>query len=297
MPNVSADIDAFLTSSNKKDALATIYSKPKVYHIETTGNDTTGDGSRAAPFATAQKAVEVGVANPNCILKFGVGNFGAIAVSAIPSTIFFTGAGPNLTVISSVEFAGGNFDIRSDKTVFFGSIVATGAVGTDGADGPTGNPGGGGDTGGIGGAAGNITLFGVCTENVTANGGAGGEGGSGGLGTDGGDGGNGGDGGAGGLAGNITITDSFVTVVTAIGGAGGAGGGGGPSDSGAPGGSGNTGGVGGDGTIKIFKSFCDTLAASLVYIANTSYVTATATAGTPDDYGGNATGHTYYTPW
>ena len=73
-----AAINAAITGLNNA-------SGPNVIYVTTAGNDTTGDGSLAKPYLTAQKAYTEGVAAGNPFgLHLGVGSF-SITLSAVPS--------------------------------------------------------------------------------------------------------------------------------------------------------------------------------------------------------------------
>lgn len=95
-------------------------------YIRTTGNDTTGNGSLASPYATAQKAFDTAIvtASGDYVLDFGAGNFGNISVSQDwPNRITITGLGPSVSNIGNIYSYGANeildwetFNIISEAT-------------------------------------------------------------------------------------------------------------------------------------------------------------------------------------
>ncbi len=86
----------------------TVPSDPLIYYIRTSGSDVTGDGTPGAPFASWQKAIDVGTEENNFNFDFGVGNFGDGEFeegSTVTCTI--RGAGKDLTTLGEVELYGG----------------------------------------------------------------------------------------------------------------------------------------------------------------------------------------------
>ena len=76
-------------------------STPKVYHVESDGNDSTGDGSINAPYLTGTKAELVAyTAGVPCTIHFGVGTF-YITVTTRPifADVTFFGCGINSTAL------------------------------------------------------------------------------------------------------------------------------------------------------------------------------------------------------
>jgi hypothetical protein len=291
---VSNDVWSFLQAANKTAALAVVYSKLKTYHIETSGNDTTGDGSRAKPFATAQKAYDVGRLNTPCVLRFGVGSFGNVNTSGNDwgSTIFIQGAGSSVSAIGTITASGQSVHIRSDKSISIGTISVSGTAGTNGNAGGEGVVG---DTGGGGSSAGTVTVNNAFVVQIFANGGIGGTGGDGGF-TMEGYGADGGAGGDGGPAGSVYIYGSAVASVNAYGGSGGAGGNGGngPDGSGNPGAQGNT---GVNGFVQAINSHFSEIGCGNAEVGTSAYYVLNAT-GTVTDCGGNASNITWSSaPW
>lgn len=216
---------------------------PRVLHVTSTGNDTTGDGSLATPYLTADKAFEVALASSgDYVIQCGVGDFGTIIPSANwPSRITIRGAGykvSRLTGINAGGAAGANstgfngqnagngtagktLTIRSDQSINLGAINTNGGAGGAadwwGTVPPinSGTPGAAGGNGGNGAAAGNLDLIGCVHEGISAESGGGGAGGEGqtGASTDDGaqaaDGGVGGDAGIGGDRASISLLSCF----------------------------------------------------------------------------------------
>jgi len=282
---LSADVWAFAQASNKKAALATIYSKPKVFHIETTGSDTTGDGSRAVPFATAQKAYDVAIENLPCVLQFGVGSFGNVTVVngvGWPEGIFIRGQGGYLSAIGTITGRSQPVTIRSDKTILVQAITTTGIHGDAGAAGSNSN----GETGGHGQNGGAVVVSGGLVGTIAASGGDGGEGGAGNGEDENGNGYSGGDGGNAGTGGNVFINDSIVRFAYSTTGGAGTGG---PAAYGSNG-DGNPGGEGAPsngGYIYATKSQFDTLQGYYVRLACSAYEYV-YTEDIFEDLGGNA---------
>lgn len=142
---------------------------PKVLHVTTAGNDTTGDGSAGAPYATAQKAFDVAFAGSgNYVIKLGVGNFGNVeCYSGWPVRIGLRGEGWNvssLDLITSQMLSDGSsgaaIEIISDDSVYVDTVTGSG---TDNSS-----------VSSMGGSAASVTLTGIRFKNVRAMGGNGG---------------------------------------------------------------------------------------------------------------------------
>jgi hypothetical protein len=136
-------------------------------YIRAGGDDATGDGSLAAPFATPQKAFETAyMATGDFVLDLGAGNFGGVNLIRIdddgntlfdasewPSRISVRGVSSALSSLGGVDSSGGlrewtgrvyipakNIAIVSDNTVSLGDIKSIGINQLDSAGYPT--PGG-----------------------------------------------------------------------------------------------------------------------------------------------------------
>lgn len=142
---------------------------PKVLHITTAGNDTTGDGSPGTPYATAQKAFDIAFAGTgNYVLMFGVGNFGTVLCpSGWPERIAVAGVGLYVSAINSIQgetpaSAGSNgqvVKIRGNGAIALDDVSVRGATGA---------------TSSMGGTGGSIELWGVGYSALSARGGDGG---------------------------------------------------------------------------------------------------------------------------
>lgn len=74
-------------------------------YIRADGDDTTGDGSAGAPYATAQKGFDVAIATAsgNYVLDFGAGSFGGVVLSQDwPSRIAVRGVGADQSFLGGV---------------------------------------------------------------------------------------------------------------------------------------------------------------------------------------------------
>jgi len=149
---------------------------PHVLYVRTDGNDTTGNGTPALPYLTAQKAYDTGVAAAVAfVIDMGVGSF-SVALAADWSSL-----------CQSVRGAGYGLASTTSPTQL--TVTATGAAGS-GSDGAVGfnvtvqainlylavnTTGGTADDTFTGGVAGNITVYGgsACVS-LTAAGGQGG---------------------------------------------------------------------------------------------------------------------------
>lgn len=175
-------------------------STPRVLHVESDGDDDTGDGTLAAPFLTAQAAFDVAIAGSgDFVIQCGVGNFGQVlcASTGWPERIGIRGAGASQSFLIGINGegvpgtdavvtdaganegtpateggAGAALTIVSDGTINLGTIIATGGAGgncaTD-SDDYTIAP-------AAGGQAGEVRLTGVVADVVISFGGAGGGG-------------------------------------------------------------------------------------------------------------------------
>ena len=110
MPNVSANIDTFLLSADNAAArtnlgVSGVISTPKVYYVESTGNDSTGAvGNPALPYLTGTAAEAAGyTVGVNFVIQFGVGVFN-ITVS-------------NRPISSSLQNVSGRGNYATDLTV------------------------------------------------------------------------------------------------------------------------------------------------------------------------------------
>lgn len=269
-------------------------SETNVIYIRTWGNDTTGAGTLAAPYATASKAYSVWSSGK--VLDFGIGNFGAGTFANSGATLYLRGMHSRKTILGAITLSGNATTIIGDGNVSIQGIESPGADGNNGGNGAAGTngvsvgeAGGDGNTGTAGDngqSPGNLVLVQLKIDGdinmVGGNGGSGGTGGDGGTGGPGdggtmsgggGNGGNGGDAGYGGAGGNLTTYDCFIngTFYGGQGTAGGPGSGGsggspgvdGGAGTGSPGTSGSTGfspGGSSDGSVTLVRSFLQTTA-------------------------------------
>jgi len=232
-------------------------------YVNTTGNDSTGDGSVGSPYATFQKGVDEAISRGNSNSKvysvyLAAGTYSSFSGTTRPyaSTLQIFGEGPKNTLVGDLYLtlsAGDPVKIISDHSVTFTNITiagyagATGAAGTNGdpgadgteesPDGASGTDGTGGDAGGSGDPGLDIRVSGVTASGTIsapgAGGGQGGQGGNGGGGGNaysgasgnGGNGGNGGTGGDGGPGGNGGNLYAYDTRCGIFSTAGGVGGG------------------------------------------------------------------------
>lgn len=158
----------------------TAISTPRVYHVQTDGNNSAGDGSQGTPFQTGTKAYEVGVlAGQPFSIHFGGGDFGisiqdtslSLLLTSISGEGYFPYADDSKSV-TSVGIAtqgsmlggnGGNIAICISNLAI--NLAASGADGAPGGDGNTATPGGNG---------GNVYLYGTgLIVGIAAYGGAG----------------------------------------------------------------------------------------------------------------------------
>lgn len=105
--------------------MANLSSHTPIY-VRTTGDDTTGDGSLSAPFATAQKAWGVAIATPSgdYVLDFGAGSFGGVTLTQDwPSRIAVRGVG------ATQSFLGGISGIGADQVFDWTEFVEISPVG------------------------------------------------------------------------------------------------------------------------------------------------------------------------
>lgn len=180
MPNVSANIDTFLLSADNAAArtnlgVSGVISTPKVYYVESTGNDSTGAvGNPALPYATGTAAEAAGhAAGVTFSIKFGVGTFSIIvntrALSSYLSTIFGCGAAATevsvTTTPANVDSIPGTNAPALAVNAYQMTLVAVnnGGTGSDSLE-ANGLPGGNGGT---------VIISGDCSLYVTAMGGAG----------------------------------------------------------------------------------------------------------------------------
>lgn len=242
-----------------------------VYVNGTTGNDSTGDGSTGAPYATFQKGVDEAISRGNSQLKvysvyLAAGVYSTFTGTTRPylNTLQIYGEGSKNTLVGDVTLtlsSGDPVKIISDHSVRFTNITiigytgTTGDTGSDGSpgadgteelpDGGSGSDGSGGGTGGSGDPGLDLRVTGVTASGAIsapgAGGGQGGQGGNGGTGGNaysgasgnGGGGGSGGTGGDGGPGGNGGNLYAYDTRCSSFSTVGGSGG--------APGGGGSFG--------------------------------------------------------
>lgn len=251
---------------NKLDGITTITS-PRILNVSSDGNDTTGDGTIAKPYLTAQKAFDVAfAANPYYYLvKLGSGSY-TIACTSWPMRVTVSGAGSVMTSLD-ITLTNGALELYADKSI---NISITASSSATGGDGP------------------GINIKNAVGTNVISYGSVGQAGEQGTPGTPETPGGDGTNGSVGGAGGDIRLVDCDFLNVYSIGGAGGAGGAGG-EDGGA--GSGNPGDAGNNGSRGNFYSDgsrVGSLECSNYYIARTNIVSfGSSTVGS--DYGGNST--------
>lgn len=103
---VSSDIDSFLQAADKGAGRTALGASaeivtPSVGYATTSGNDTTGDGSLAKPYKTAQKLLDAGFT----VWRLGVGSFGNVS-TATAATFYIQGEGSGKTTIGTVTFTG-----------------------------------------------------------------------------------------------------------------------------------------------------------------------------------------------
>lgn len=280
-------------------------SETNVIYVRTWGNDTTGDGSLATPYATANKAYTVWTAGK--VLDFGIGNFGNGTFANAGATLYLRGMHNRKTILGTITTLGNATTIIGDGNVTIeeingsGTDGSSGSAGSDGADGVSvgeaGSDGGSGSNGGSGNSAGELILVRIrVSGNVTCNGGNGGSGGTGGAGGDGGpgdggttsgnggNGGTGGDAGYGGAGGHCSIYDSFIlgSFSASSGSPGGYGSGGAPGSpgidggagTGSPGSSGYDGSSGSgssDGYLDAYRSHVNSISVTLNTYSNWTY--------------------------
>lgn len=267
---------------------------PKVLHVTTAGNDTTGDGSLGAPFLTVDKALAVGVASFGIDTPFtvcmGVGAYYSTRANALawPGAVTLQGAGADVTSLTmqcnrdlvmrcyahsfALYLAGGGLD---GSTPFQAGPGDAGIIGETGGQGPT------------------LTVIDGAGSGVTSKGGRGGNGGQGGnANTEGGNGADGGQGGNGGAGGLVQLINSLFTgTVGSLPGDAGDGGPGGDGDiamGGSNGGYGPGGNAGEAGAVNLLKSHAGAVVADQLYwgCSNVSDMSNVANVGS--DYGGNS---------
>jgi len=263
---------------------------PKVLHVTTAGNDTTGDGSLGAPYLTVDKALQVGASLGAFTIEIGVGSFGSYYANA--------NNWPAVTLSGQGE-ASSNLIIQCNRDIVVRcrakslavTVVGSGASGTTPAQAA---PEQTGDNGGAGSTGPNITLIDCCGGQVTSQGGSGGTGGGGGdytPGNTGGNGGNGGVGGNGGAGGAVTLINSRFAAVESIGGLGSAGGNGGGGDvanGGSDGSAGASGSDGGAGAVSLLHSHAGAVICDQLYWGGSNISDSTNVTNIASDYGGNS---------
>lgn len=94
------------------------------YHVETTGNDSTGDGSSGAPWLTISKAITAATAGDT--ISVGSGTFAGFTSSASGSVgnyISIVGSGTNATQINSTVTIANDYILLSDIEFRTGKII------------------------------------------------------------------------------------------------------------------------------------------------------------------------------
>lgn len=110
---------------------------PRLIHVAKNGNDTTGNGSLATPYLTAQKAFDVANALVGtegvAVISLGVcdpeESFGDIEVPSTgwPETISIRGVSREHSMLGNIVFIGtANVTVRSDKSFRMGNLDARG---------------------------------------------------------------------------------------------------------------------------------------------------------------------------
>lgn len=238
---------------------------PKVLHVTTAGNDTTGDGSLANPYQTGTKAFTVALAltGQNICIQFGVGAFTCTAAGVWPSRISVKGMGPLVTTLTLTTTD--NVILWSDRSI---AVVLTATGSGPGVSGP------------------DITFYNVYGSIFTQGepGATGTQGTPGSAESPSGDGGPGDDGGNGG---NIDLMDSFCTTVETLGGAGGEGGPPGIDGGGGLGDTGAAGNAGSRGDVLLLRSHVTSLTCA-AYDMGCSNVHTITEGIVGSDYGGNS---------
>lgn len=180
-------------------------STPNVVWVMSDGDDDTGDGSLASPFATAQKAYDTvkSYGDAYCIM-FGVGSFGGVVCGGYGwrTGLSIRGMGANVSKVGAIT-SSYLVDLHSDNSVevasvaiseaypltlhsvtLNGSATATGSNGGEGAPGTPGDsetPGGAGGNGSDGQAGPAVKAYDcIIGGELGSHGGAGGAGGAGG---------------------------------------------------------------------------------------------------------------------
>ena len=280
--------DSGLTARTKINAAIAAVSAgvatPRVLHVTSQGNDTTGNGSLNAPYATVDKALQVGDALGGAfVVEMGVGTFNSAWAEANDwPDVMLKGQGQSATTLTIT--CNRDVTIRGVGKSFYLNITGIGAVGTTP---PQENVDQSGNDGGTGGAGPNITVVDCCGGTVTSQGGDGGQGGQGGEASGefdtGQPGGNGGTGGNGGI---VTLVNSRFATVQSVPGAGGAGGIGG-SGGGGSGADGAAGSTGLHGWVQLLSSVTGDVHCDQLYWG-CSNVASLVAGVVGSDYGGNS---------
>ena len=239
---------------------------PKVLHVTTAGNDTTGDGSLGAPYLTGTKAFTVALAltGQNICIQFGVGSFSCTCTDIWPSRITVRGCG---AAVSALDIAtDDHVRLWSDKTIMVSVTAMKAAEGQNGPD---------------------ITLYHVRGDTVATLGTTGTTGSTGTPGDGEIQGGSGGDGGTGGNGGAIALIDCHIDIVESAAGAGGAGGDGGYDGGAGQGSPGAQGPSGTSGGVRILRSHVGSLACG-AYDMGCSNIATVNEGSLGNDYGANS---------
>ncbi len=128
-----SEVNALLTGKADASHSHAAYqiTTPRIYHVATNGNDTTGDGSPAKPFATGNAALAAGIAGATGTVGFAI-SFGAGAFSiTFDAANYNGGATPNCGNLRRVVGAGielTTLDIEADGA----SVTGEGNTATSG---------------------------------------------------------------------------------------------------------------------------------------------------------------------
>lgn len=263
---------------------------PKVLHVTTAGNDTTGDGSAGAPYLTVDKALQVGVASFGSAfaLVLGVGSFGS-SYANLHNWPEVTLIGQGATATYLTLECNRDVVIKCRGKSLSLSIYGIGTTGYTPSQALPGNVGAG---AGIGYTGPHIVVIDGCGTAVDSKGGQGGTGGQGGdANTEGGNGMTGGNGGEGGVGGTITLINSRFDSVTSSPGYAGNGGNGGVGDiamGGSDGSSGNAGMPGATGVVELLQSHAGAVMCDQLYWGGSNVSDSGQVTNVASDYGGNS---------
>jgi len=266
---------------------------PRVLHVTTAGDDSTGDGTLSSPFASVDVAlgagaalsvpfsVDLGAKTGDWVSDYALANSWPTAV-----TLRGQGAASTALLINTVN----NVVIRSIKGSIKISVSGVGAAPSPWS--APADPGVEGGAGALGQTGPSITLTDAVCGNVESTGGIGQDGQQGGsYATEEGNGFAGGAGGAGGVGGLIRLVNCDASVVLSMGGTGGAGGAGGAGDPGAETSPGTTGGAGNEGErgdVEMINCNVQTVQCDTLKWARCNVEASIALDDSSFDYGGNS---------